>query len=190
MNIIMNWGPYGVWAICLVALLVMAVKIYKRNKGKHPAPTEEDFAALEYSEQQEMLDKWPKCPCGDLATHTAPQLVRSRTGFLQAFFAMPPRYRRVVKKVKVRDDCVFCETHAHVADAMMDRFIYNDVRNTQAETNKNISILASTFEKEGLVEQIRDTLTEKQKRATRRPPPLIVLPKPTGTDEASPASES
>lgn len=51
---------------------------------------------------------------------------------------------------------------------MMDKFIYQDIRAMQADTNEKIAIKAAGFEQEALLEQIRASLTDTQKKAARR----------------------
>jgi len=120
--------------------------------------------------------------CGDLATHPKPQLIRQRTSFLQAFFAMAPRYKRVVPKpagpveyflhlvtlgattLSREPASELCVTHAHVADAMMDQFLYTDIRAAQSRTNEQIAIKAAEFESEKLIDKLRESLTEEQKK--------------------------
>ena len=174
--------PYAlVLGVVATSLVVLANTLYQRlwtgRKTKieenRPA-TQEEIEALAYSMAQEMEAKVPKCPCGNVATHPSPQLVRSRDGWLRAFFGVAPLYRRRVPKLTDYTERVFCETHAHVADSMMDRFIYERVRAVLAEANEKISIEAAAFESENLISQIKDVITSPKKKKNEgesiRPP--------------------
>lgn len=144
----------------------------------HREPTEEDIHALLYSHQQEMEDRLPRCPCGDVATHAAPRLVRERSDGRQEVYASAPRYRRVVPKEAYLFGLIeadtseikpeLCEAHAHMADSEMDQFIFTDIRAKQARLNQEIASRASEFETEKLMQRIRDNLTEEQKRKVRQ----------------------
>jgi hypothetical protein len=189
-NAMESWAVAAVLLVLVVSFCIVVSKLIA-GRRRRVEPTEEQIEALDFIERQEREDTFPRCVCGEIATHTAPNLVRSRTGFLRSFFAMPPSYKRKVKDADswlgpdiTKDDLKFCETHAHVADAMLDRFIYHEVRDIQAETNEKIAVRAAAFEQEGLVEAIRESLTDKQKRSVRKGgAPVRVLPRPTGTDE-------
>lgn len=134
----------------------------------HRPPTQEEVEALKYINQQESGNL---CPCGEPATHPAPKLIRKRTSWLQKYFAMAPAYKRVIPRPKIVTDwspeLMFCETHAHVADSMMDQFIYQDIRASQSKLNEQVAIRAASFEKEGLMQKIKDSLTEEQKKKVR-----------------------
>lgn len=168
--------------ILLLASIRFVVWLWNRF---HPArlelaasPTDDDLKALEFSRQQDREEERPRCVCGELATHVTPKLVRKRTSWVRSFFAMAPRYKRVVPPTSYLfglweldipiEDLGLCQTHAHVADAMMDKFIYQDVRAMQADTNEKIAIKAAGFEQEALLEQIKASLTDNQKKAARR----------------------
>jgi hypothetical protein len=83
---------------------------------------------------------------------------------------------------------VFCEAHAHVADAMMDKFIFQ-VRSRFSNLNAEIASDAAGFEQETLIRAVADSLTESQKRAVRKPEAVLrVLPAKTGTDDRTEGS--
>jgi hypothetical protein len=124
--------------------------------------------------------EWPRCPCGVPATHPAPKLVRRRTGWLRSMFATAPAYKRVVPRGPYSlEQLVFCETHAHVADSMMDRFVFERIRGVQSEANERIAIEAAAFEGEKLTEQIRSITAKKYESIAPPAPPLRLLQ--TGT---------
>ena len=180
-----NAATLVVYAVLATICLLVAVRAITWLWNRfHPATlavveaTEADLKALEFSRQQDLEEELPHCVCGEYATHLAPKLVRKRTDWLRIFFATAPRYKRVVppmdyvfgmfQAVHQIEEFVFCETHAHVADAMMDKFIYQDIRAMQADTNEKIAVSAAGFEQEGLLEKIRASLTDTQKKAARR----------------------
>ena len=145
------------------------------------APTQEEVEALALNMVQEAEAQIPKCPCGNRATHASPRLVRSRTGWLRSYFGIAPLYRRVVPKFSEGGELVFCETHAHVADSMMDRFIYDRVRAVLAEANERISVEAAAFETENLLDQIKTSIEptpKKKNEQVQSQPPVRLL---TGT---------
>ena len=109
----------------------------------------------------------PRClACGDVASEPMPAIERSRGArdWFRELFAMPPRYRRVVR----RDIACLCRSHAHVADAMVDEFLHNRVRGAFTAAYTRVAVEAAGFEKEFLQKQLTDSLTEDQKRAAKR----------------------
>lgn len=149
-----------------------------RERSIYPEPTEEDYLALSYSQQQDQESSTPRCPCGELATHAAPRLVRERIDGRQQVFASAPRYRRVIPRESylwglvdadpstIKPD--LCEAHAHMADSELDQFIFTEIRARQAKLNQEIASRASEFETEKLMQRIRDNLTEEQKKKVRQ----------------------
>jgi hypothetical protein len=153
--------------------------------GRRP-PTLEEFEALQAVNRDEEEASVRRCPCGELATHPVPKLVRERNDGKQAIYAAPPRYRRAVPhgstilntllyfltlgNIRIREEPLsdVCEAHAHVADADMDNFIYNEIRAEQARTNIAIAQKAAAFETENMLKRISDSLTEEQKRKVRQ----------------------
>lgn len=140
-------------------------------------PTEEDFQALAYSYHQDREEAVQRCPCGDVATHAAPRLVRERIDGRQQMYASAPRYRRVVPRdsylwgiieLDIVDKPELCEAHAHMADSEMDHFIFTEIRAEQSKLNQKIATRASEFETEKLMQRIRDNLTEEQKKKVRQ----------------------
>jgi hypothetical protein len=119
--------------------------------------------------------------------------VRKRTGWLRALFAGAPRYRRFIPKTVAWfglsqpyipiEAFIFCEIHAHVADSMMDRFIFERVRAVQAEANERVAVEAAAFEQKTLIDQIKfsysDQQAERKKMAGNlesvRTPPVRLL---------------
>lgn len=137
-------------------------------------------------EEQERLafEASPKCCCGEVATHPIPRLRRSRGSWLRKLFAAPPSYRREVDPMARP---ALCEPHAHAADSFMDRFIFG-VRQEYANLNAKVATDAAAFEQESLLNMLRESLTDKQKRAQRMPPgavPIRALSSRTGTDDGS-----
>lgn len=160
----------------VMAIASIAIAILRR-KPAAGAPSAEDQERLR-------LEALPKCDCcGALATHPLPRLRRSRGSVLRKVFAAPPSYRRVVEPL---DKPALCEAHAHTADALLDEFIFG-IRQKYAALNATIASSAAGFEQEALLFALRESLTEKQKRAQRVPlavSPIRAVPK-TGTDDTS-----
>jgi hypothetical protein len=178
-------------AIFTGALIVVFIwftkKVIDRAWSGTPRMPADVQRALEEEAQRVVLQSVQKCPCGEIATESMPQLKRSRGAgdFLREWFAMPPRYRRVV----TRDaPIVVCRSHAHVADAMLDHFIHSQVRSAFSRAHAEVAVAAASFEQERLLGQIGESLTEEQKRASKKLGPqtvLKVLPKTgTGMDES------
>lgn len=116
---------------------------------------------------EELQLEGPKCgACGDPATEPMPSIERGRGAhdWLRELFAMPPRYRRVVKT----DTPALCRSHAHVADAMVDEFLHNRVRGAFTSAYTKVAVEAAGFEKEFLTKQLQDSLTDDQKKAAKR----------------------
>jgi hypothetical protein len=128
-----------------------------------------------------------RCVCGEIATDPAPVLKRGRGAWdwLRNLYGAPPRYTREVDHMRRP---TFCRAHVHVADAMLDQFVFG-IRARYSELNADIAAKAAGFEQEHLQRQVADSLTEKQKRATR-PSALRMLPtaQKTGTEDEA-ASE-
>lgn len=168
------WQTYGVAFLVVGVLAILIRFIVKRFTG----PTDVEIAAAEQAE----YDALPKCVCGEIARLPAPMLKRDRGAWdwLRNYFAAPPRYKRVVDMMQ---PAVFCAAHAHVADAMMDQFIFR-IRSEYSNVNAKIAADAAGFEQEALLKQVADSLTDSQKRATRKTPaPLRMLVARTGTDD-------
>lgn len=171
------WQNYGLYLFLVVSLLVAFLIL--RNSWKNPVKLE---MARAEEEAREAFDAAPKCVCGELAKLPAPILERNRGGWswLRNYFAAPPSYRRRVDDMQTP---VFCAAHAHVADALMDQFIFR-VRSEYSTLNTKIAADAAGFEQEALLRAVSDSLTDTQKRATRKAPATIrVLPVRTGTDD-------
>jgi hypothetical protein len=111
------------------------------------------------------LDALPKCLCGAAATDPLPVLKRDRGAWdwLRTIFAAPPRYKRIIDAMGTP---AVCRTHAHVADAKLDEFVFR-MRSAYAELNAKLAIEAAAFEQEGLARQLAESLTAEQRRATR-----------------------
>lgn len=172
------WQNYGLGLVALITV-ILGVKV-ARARIKTPSKNEviaaEELARVEY-------ESLPKCVCGEVAKFPSPILKRDRGAWdwLRTYFAAPPRYKRTVD---LMNPPVFCSSHAHVADALVDQFIFR-IRSEYANLNSRIAAESAGFEQEALARCVGDSLTELQKRATRRPTaPLRVLPTKTGTDDA------
>lgn len=168
--------PYALACAAVVTGIAVLINFVIKNvlrRGEN-GPSKEEIEEAAISLVREAEAATPKCPCGAVATHSPPRLVRSRTGWLRAFFGGSPLYRR---RVVVTDIPVFCESHAHVADSMMDRFIYERIRAIQAETNERICVEAAAFETENLLDKIRDSIEapKKKNEAIHSQPPVRLL---------------
>lgn len=164
--------PYA--ATITVVLLGVGFLTRWLRSGEAPAPVVEQSTDIELVGVVQEYDN-SRCPCGMPATHPAPKLVRERSGNTQAIYAMAPRYKRVVPRAGVLDmwngvnpEAVLCESHAHMADAEMDNFIYTVIRAKQAELNGQLAVQAASFETEALLQRIRDNLTDEQKKKVRQ----------------------
>jgi hypothetical protein len=145
---------------------------------------------LAASEERERaaLEALPRCACGELAKFPAPVLMRDRGtwDWLRNYFAAPPRYKRTINMMLPP---VFCQAHVHVADALMDQFVYR-VRSEYAGLNSRTATEASAFEQETLARLVAESLTDLQKRASRKPLAAVrVLSAKTGTDETGSDNE-
>ena len=172
------WTSYGLWVVTVGVVIGLGLRIRWRAQKRKPSGevmTAEESARLEW----ELV---PKCVCGEMATEPAPLLQRTRGAydFLRKYFAVAPRYKRVIDLMKPP---AFCKTHVHVADAKLDQFIFG-VRSKYAALNSDVSAEAAAFELEALRNLVADSLTDTQKRAQKRSSTLRVLPQKTGTDEA------
>lgn len=137
--------------------------------------------AMDEETQRAFLEASTKCVCGELATQPMPRLSRSRgaSNYIREWFAMPPRYRRVVDPLAPP---MLCASHAHVADAALDHFVHHRVRAVLSEAAARVAVEAAGFEQEGLLQRVAESMTERQKRTTRgRALPIHVLPR-TGTE--------
>jgi hypothetical protein len=159
-----------VFGIAVIAAMLM------RRKPQAKITAEE--------QEQKRFDAAPKCcVCGDEATHPLPKLRRSRGSLLRKLFAAPPSYRREVDPM---GRPVLCEPHAHAADAFLDQFVFG-IRQRCANLNAEIATSAAGFEQEALLKQLRDSLTDAQKRAQRvvGPPVSIrAVSSRNGTDDS------
>jgi hypothetical protein len=167
-------------AIGFVTLAFGAIWVIKRL-WENPRIPPDVRRAMEDDAQRAAYEASPKCVCGELAVEPMPTLSRSRgaSNYIREWFAMPPRYRRVVSPIAPAS---LCASHAHVADAMLDHFIHHRVRAVISEASAKVAVEAAGFEQEVLLQKIRDSLTDRQKRTTRSSmTPVRVLPH-TGTD--------
>jgi hypothetical protein len=176
-NVMDFWQTYGTGFF--LAAFVLVVGLILMNRAKHPVKLEMMRAE---EEAREAYEAAPKCVCGDIARHPAPVLERTRGAWswLRNIFAFPPSYRRTVD---LQHPPVFCTAHAHVADAMMDQFIFK-IRSEYSNLNAKLAADAAGFEQEALLRAVSESLTDTQKRTTRKSPALVrVLPVRTGTDD-------
>ncbi len=104
-----------------------------------------------------------RCVCGEPATDPPPILKRSRGDVLRSYFGAPPRYKRSLDPMAMPK---YCRSHAHLADVLLDRHIYQ-LRSEQAETNASIATKAANYEQEGLERQIVESLTDDQRKSAR-----------------------
>jgi hypothetical protein len=150
--------PFIIGGCVLTGLLVIFRSILGKSSKKK---------SMEQILQEVDDPKIPRCICGCPATHPMPRLERNRGSWdwLRSYFAMPPRYRRVIDTMGAY---VLCKAHAHVADSMMDKFIFTDIRAHYASSNAELAIKAAMFEQEMLVEDLKECLTENQKRELKR----------------------
>lgn len=175
------WTNYGLWFATAVVVIGLVMRIRWRAANRKPATetlTPNESVRLDW----ELV---PKCVCGEMATEPAPILQRTRGAydFMRKYFAAAPKYKRVIDAMKPP---AFCKTHVHVADAKLDQFIFS-VRSEYAALNSKVSADAAAFELEALRQLVTESLTETQKRATRKTAnTLRVLPQKTGTDDTPP----
>ena len=176
------WQNYGAYVAMALAVIFVTARIIWRYRDKRPRST--DSATVEENARIEW-ELVPKCVCGDIATEPTPVLQRTRGAYDYArlYFGAAPKYKRVIDHMRPP---TLCKAHAHVADAKLDQFIFS-VRSRYAELNSAVSADAAAFEQESLRILVADSLTELQKRATRKTAgPLRALPKKasdeTGTD--------
>jgi hypothetical protein len=141
-----------IFAIAAIALVAMRARS-KASQITIPVEEQERLA----------FEAAPKCLCGELATHPLPKLRRSRGSLLRKLFAAPPSYRREVDGMA---RAVLCEPHAHAADAFLDQFIFG-IRQKYANLNAEIATSAAGFEQEALLNQLKGSLTDTQKRTQR-----------------------
>ena len=166
----MFWEQPAVWLAAAVVVLVIAVAS-RWKRSVTPQVTEEI--------RQAARDAAAKCVCGELATHPAPVLKRGRGAWdwLRNLFAAPPRYTR---HVDAMSDPVFCKTHAHVADAAVDQWLF-ETRAGYASKNKEVAQSAANFEQEYLAKMVSESLTENQKLANRKGLRAVTSIAPNGT---------
>jgi hypothetical protein len=173
------WQNYGLGFLTVAVVVALVARIIWNQKRKLPkGVTQEEQAKLDY----ELV---PKCVCGAVATRPAPILRRTRGAydFLRNYFAVAPRYKRVIDLMQAPE---YCEQHAHTADAKLDQFIFA-VRSKYAALNAEISAEAAAFEQESLRNYVAESLTDLQKKFLRKPvsTTLRVLPPKTGTDDTT-----
>lgn len=173
------WTTYGLAIALIVAAIGLGSLVIRHRRTIIVEPNPQDVIEAERA----AFEALPKCVCGELARFPAPILQRDRGAWdwLRNYFAAPPRYKRVVD---MQAAPVFCAAHAHVADAMLDQFVFR-IRGELSSLNAKIAADSAGFEQEALLKQVADSLTDNQKRATRKAPATIrVLPQKTGTDDS------
>jgi len=166
-------SPSVMLAIAVGALILIAVLASRRRAS----------STIEAERERLATEAAPKCVCGEVASDPAPQLKRGRGAwdYLRSLYGAPPRYSREIDHMRPP---VFCRAHVHVADAKLDEFIFN-VRSDYSKLNADIAARAACFEQEHLLRHVADSLTEKQKRASRSTsvsPPLRMVQR-TGTED-------
>lgn len=166
--------------------VIFTLVVGRLLKSRFKSPTREERAQIDEQARAD-FDSLPKCVCGELAVYPAPVLKRDRGAWdwLRSYFAAAPRYKRDVNMMLPP---TFCEAHVHVADALMDQFIFR-IRSEYSQLNARVAAEAASFEQESLGKFVSDSLTDIQKRNTRKGPgALRVLPVLTmknGTDDGS-----
>lgn len=175
------WKEPFVWFV-LAGALSLGIIIFKL---RHPSKINATLLAMA---EERVRESGPQpCPCGAAATEPAPTIKRGRGGiaWLRDFFGMPPMWTRETDHFKPH---VFCRSHAHVADEMVNQALL-DLRARYANLNVESSAFIAGFEQEGLLEKVKMSLTEGQKKAQARAkmaasPGLRAVPSlRTGTDE-------
>jgi hypothetical protein len=166
----MNDGQ-TVIAVCALAGMVLAIFLALRSLFKGKTPQQEEQRAREDSGLRFIAEDTTRtacCACGEPATEPMPVLKRDRgtVDVLRKLYAAPPRYVRFVDK---NAPLALCQVHAHVADAKMDEFIFQRVRGIFAEANAKVAIEAASFERESLLKCLNDSLTDREKKALRKP---------------------
>lgn len=155
-----------VFGLLSFAGLVVAIRSFlRKEKAAAASAPSPEFAPVVSDVESE------RCVCGEIATEPAPYIEREReddsaaSNYLMRHhdrnvYAAPPRLRRTVDKAKPP---AFCRVHAHVADAKIDEFLYVKVRAVLAEANSRIAVEAASFEKEALIEAVKNSLTRTEK---------------------------
>jgi hypothetical protein len=143
------------------AVIVMSVRGILRGRSVVEVVREDRTSG-----EMPVVNDWRCFVCADPATEAMPSIARGRGAkdWLRELFAMPPRYKRVVKNFVPS----LCSSHAHVADAMVDEFLHNRVRGAFTAAYTKVAIEAAGFEKEFLQKQLGESLTEDQKRAQKK----------------------
>lgn len=113
------------------------------------------------------LEEAPRCVCGRQATTRGPKIERGRGAYdwLRELFALPPRYKRVVP---ITGPLTVCDSHAHVADSLVEEFIHVRVRGMLTKAYREIATEAAAFEQEMLAKLLAESLTDEQKRELKR----------------------
>ena len=148
-------SPFLLVGLFLIAIAFVVGSIFRRRSTL-------TIASLELA-QQEQARNAPRCVCGEVATEPGPLFARSRSDILRSYFGAPPRYKRRVDPVGTP---LYCPSHAHLADVLVDQFVYT-IRSEQSQNNAAIAAKVANYEQEGLSRAIADSLTEEQKRAKR-----------------------
>jgi hypothetical protein len=169
-------NPTVIFAGTVMCFIIIIMVMLKRKPPVNMTLTEE--------RERSVAETLPKCVCGEIATDPAPGLKRGRGAWdwLRNLYGAPPRYTREVDYMRPP---VFCRAHVHVADALLDKFVFG-IRSRYSGLNAEIAGEAAGFEQEHLAKQVADSLTEKQKRDQKRsaPGPLRVVSQKI-EDEAS-----
>jgi hypothetical protein len=160
--------------IVLAAVAAVGLMIVGRRR---PALT----IAMEAERERAVNEASPRCVCGEIATDPAPvlKLGRGAWDWLRNLYGAPPRYKREVDHMRPP---IFCRHHVHVADAELNKFIFG-IRNDYSKLNAEIAARAAGFEQEHLQRLVAESLTEKQKRATRSVSAAPIRMVRTGTED-------
>lgn len=157
----------GMLGIFIVIGLWVKYSAWRKRVEPKEARQQEEILRAEY-------EAAPRCICGGEATDRMPYLERSRgaSDWLRNIYGAPPRYKRVIDYTSPP---VLCRAHAHLADSLMDKFIFNRIRAAYSDLNAQIAAESAAFEQESLYAQLVASLTENQKRAQRKAGPSQVL---------------
>lgn len=172
-------SPVAYVVIIISAIAVLAITAWKRR------PTKLNATLTAMAEERERESGGTRCPCGEQATDPAPVIRRSRGGldWLRNYFGVPPRWTREIDHMRPP---VFCRSHAHVADEMVNQALM-DLRAKYASVNVESATVIAGFEQEHLLTKVSLSLTDKQKKAQRSaaPGPLRAVSSivRTGTDD-------
>jgi hypothetical protein len=146
-------------AATTLALLFVVWAIYRRRRA--PQTTQSYEAAPAVRAVPDVL----RCTsgCGEPATEPSPSLTRSRDDYFRRLYGAPPRYRRTIDRMGIP---AYCRAHAHVADARLDKWIF-DERARATTSNSEAAGRAARVVAE-LPTQVAEELTDEQKKNAKK----------------------